>query len=108
VHAVDTLLWSPWRRVAGLAAILRAAHHRSWFEFRLPALTSWANRLEQTSPFPARIGLTRESTLFPVNQTGTTQLFFEQRKLVDYRTADWLFERKTLTDFVVCSLLRMG
>lgn len=30
---------------------------------------------------------------------GQAQLSFEQMKLGDYRTAEWLFERKTLTDF---------
>ncbi|MFO1498185.1 MAG: ERCC4 domain-containing protein [Verrucomicrobiota bacterium] len=34
-----------------------------------------------------------------LEQSGQVQLFFEQLKLGDYQTAEWLFERKTLTDF---------
>ena len=34
-----------------------------------------------------------------LEQSGQVQLFFEEMKLGDYQTADWLFERKTLADF---------
>ena len=34
-----------------------------------------------------------------LEQSGQAQLSFEQMKLGDYRTAEWLFERKTLADF---------
>jgi DNA excision repair protein ERCC-4 len=34
-----------------------------------------------------------------LEQSGQVQLFFEQMKLGDYQAANWLFERKTLTDF---------
>ena len=34
-----------------------------------------------------------------LEQSGQAQLSFEQMRLGDYRTAEWLFERKTLTDF---------
>jgi DNA excision repair protein ERCC-4 len=34
-----------------------------------------------------------------LEQSGQTRISFEQMKLGDYRTADWLFERKTLPDF---------
>jgi DNA excision repair protein ERCC-4 len=34
-----------------------------------------------------------------LEQSGQAQLSFEQMRVGDYRTANWLFERKTLTDF---------
>jgi DNA excision repair protein ERCC-4 len=34
-----------------------------------------------------------------LEHSGQAQLSFEQMKLGDYRTGDWLFERKTLIDF---------
>jgi len=34
-----------------------------------------------------------------LEESGQAQLSFEQMKLGDYRTANWLFERKTLPDF---------